>query len=85
MTAAHGKAGTYRNQNYACRCDDCTAANTERARRERRSRRERLAADPTLAPHGDVQTYKNWGCRCEPCTAVHAEACRQYKARKRQS
>lgn len=31
---------------------------------------QRLAADPTLRPHGVKNTYDNWGCRCAPCTAA---------------
>lgn len=33
-------------------------------------RRARLAADPSLAPHGELSTYNNWGCRCERCRAA---------------
>jgi hypothetical protein len=37
----------------------------------REGRGERLAADPTLAPHGVRNTYVNWMCRCEPCTTAN--------------
>ena len=71
--ATHGLASTYRNPDYGCRCEPCTAANTERVRQERQRRAERLAADPSLAPHGSSATYGNWGCRCESCAAAHAQ------------
>lgn len=35
------------------------------------SRKQRLAADPTCAPHGVHSTYRNWGCRCKPCVQVN--------------
>jgi hypothetical protein len=68
----HG-ASAYRN-GY-CRCQVCTDDNTARARRERVARRQRLAADRSLVPHGDAHTYTNWGCRCEPCSEANAAGC----------
>jgi len=64
----HG-VSAYRS-NY-CRCDVCRIASTDRAREERQARRERLLADPTLAPHGVPATYSNWGCRCRECTTAY--------------
>ena len=68
MTAAHGTATGYVT---GCRCEPCTEANADRCRDMKRSRRQRLADDPSLAPHGKASTYSNWGCRCEPCTRAH--------------
>lgn len=85
MSATHGTAWIYRNMRYACRCDDCRTANTERARAEKRSRVARLAADPTLAPHGKASTYNNWGCRCPLCVAANTERGRAYKQGRRAS
>lgn len=77
----HGTASTYRSATTKCRCVECTAANTERARRERASRAARLKADPTLAPHGRESTYSNWKCRCPLCYAAHSELMRKRNAR----
>lgn len=41
------------------------------------SRKERLAADPSCAPHGVWSTYRNWGCRCKPCVQVNTVAVAQ--------
>ena len=70
--ARHGLAGTYRNSAYGCRCEECKAANTARAKAERADRRARLAGDPSLAVHGLAATYRNWGCRCESCSQAHS-------------
>lgn len=67
----HG-AGAYR-RGY-CRCRVCKGDHAARTLRERQARRRRLAADPSLAPHGDQYTYKNWDCRCGPCREVAASA-----------
>lgn len=37
-------------------------------------RKERLAADPTAAPHGVISTYRNWGCRCVQCVQANTLA-----------
>lgn len=66
----HGLASSYRAG--GCRCEECCAANTERARRDRASRAARLAADPSLATHGSAMTYLNWRCRCEKCVQAHS-------------
>ena len=75
--SSHGRS---RYVNHGCRCDICTAANTEVAMAGRRTRTERLAADPTLAEHGRRSTYTNWGCRCEPCTEAHSLFLRERRA-----
>ncbi|MET7949233.1 hypothetical protein [Micromonospora sp. NPDC005324] len=69
----HGLPSTYSSTRYGCRCRDCTTANTKRHRQARADRRDRLAADPSLAEHGHAATYTNWMCRCPPCTAAHSE------------
>lgn len=83
MSATHGRPSTYRNARYKCRCDECREANTLRYREERQRRAERLAADPTLAPHGVASTYTNWLCRCGPCSEANADRCREYSKRRR--
>jgi hypothetical protein len=61
-----------------------TAKSTkERARTYRR--RDRLRADPSLAPHGSASTYNNWLCRCAPCRAAHAAKIQADKLRRRGS
>lgn len=67
----HGTAAAYL---AGCRCPSCTQewARVQTARNL--SRKERLAADPTLAQHGLSSTYTNWGCRCLLCTAAHTVA-----------
>ena len=57
------------------------AAHLSRCLLEQQRRRGRLAADPSLAPHGSVSTYRNWGCRCAECTVANTVACRAYNAR----
>lgn len=78
MGATHGTASTYRSRRYKCRCEPCTAAHRKLVAQEKASRRERLAADPSLAPHGTVQTYTNWGCRCEACTEANSKRCHEW-------
>lgn len=78
----HGIASTYRSPIYKCRCVPCTAANRARQYSENESRTARLLADPSLAPHGKVSTYRNWGCRCAPCTEVHSKSCSDYYAKR---
>lgn len=55
-------------------CRTCTRAN---ARASETSRAARLAADPSLAPHGRESTYDGWRCRCGPCRAAHTEGARR--------
>jgi hypothetical protein len=85
MTWQHGASG-YRT--YGCRCEICTADNTERARKERAARYAKrvlvagvlVAVDAHLS-HGSVTTYTNWGCRCRPCGSAHSEYLRCRKLR----
>lgn len=57
----------YQSHLYRCRCQVCTVGNNEAWVRHRDARAAKLRADPTLRPHGLVNTYHNWGCRCDPC------------------
>lgn len=77
MTWKHG-VSAYRNG--LCRCSVCTEGNTRRALREKVVRKARLAADPSLRPHGSASTYTNWGCRCEPCSKANTDCLRQWRA-----
>lgn len=80
MSWQHGASG-YRN--YGCKCNICTDAHRERHKTERESRKRRLEADPSLAPHGEKNTYLNWGCRCKECkSAWSIEMKRQSDIRK---
>lgn len=74
----HGLASTYRSRRYKCRCEPCRLAHRELCQQEKASRRERLAANPSIAPHGVGATYRNWACRCGPCSAANAEECRAW-------
>ena len=79
----HG-ASAYRDGR--CRCEVCTGDSTDRSRVERAARKQRLRANPNLAPHGTVSTYKNWGCRCDLCrTAGSAKNADAYRRRKAQA
>jgi len=71
----HG-ASAYRNGR--CLCEICTEDHRARHARENASRVARLAADPSLAPHGSRQTYVNWGCRCAACSEAHSAYCASY-------
>ena len=76
----HGKA----RYDRGCRCTVCTAANTDRARRQRADRLARTIANGWIAPidkHG-YTTAENWYCRCDVCRAGIAERNRAYRARK---
>jgi WhiB family redox-sensing transcriptional regulator len=60
----------YPHQKYCaqpCERQANTARNRHRQAEQAADRRQRLAADPTLAPHAEPSTYRNWGCRCELC------------------
>lgn len=77
----HGHPGRYAQ---GCRCNDCTAANTERCRNQQ----QRRVADPTAADragHGNASTYQNYGCRCRPCTEANSAKSAAYKQAKRAS
>ena len=76
----HGTAAAYL---AGCRCPSCTQewARVQTARNT--SRRERLAADPTLAQHGLSSTYTNWGCRCRLCTTAATVTRNKSKVRKK--
>jgi hypothetical protein len=68
---------------HGCRCDRCRDGHANYVFAENKKRATRLAADPSLAPHGRVSTYTNWGCRCLVCTVAHARHCRaRYLARR---
>lgn len=69
--------------NDRCRCDECRVAHNARMKRDNARRAERLAADPTLRPHGVYTTYTNWGCRCPECTAANRVRCRSLPSRQR--
>lgn len=56
-----------RQYRQGCKCETCRTANAVQYRKERLARQLRLAADPTLAPHGNKNTFNNWGCRCDEC------------------
>lgn len=79
MSFEHGAARYRAREKYRCSCDECRDASTARAGSERASRAARLAADPTLAAHGNPSTYSNWGCRCQPCAAANSARCASYK------
>lgn len=73
-TTKHGTLNAYTN--YGCRCQPCKDENTKSTLRGRKSRTERLKANPGLMPHGRYMTYQNWGCRCRACTTAHSNASR---------
>lgn len=84
MSVTHGLASTYRSRSAKCRCEECTAANTERTRAERQRRRELLEAGTADVKHGTASTYTNWLCRCGPCKAAHAVKMWEYQQRRKQ-
>jgi len=63
---AHGEAGYSK---HGCRCDVCSAANSECGRR---MRAELQSRPREVVPHGSTG-YKTYGCRCDVCTAAGAE------------
>jgi hypothetical protein len=75
----HGASGY---NNYGCRCYRCRAGHAADVRQQQATRRARLAADPTLVPHGRESTYGNWGCRCRPCTSAYSSACYEREQRR---
>jgi len=68
----HGTRSAYTH--HKCSCPECLAENTRYWRAYRAAKATQLAADPSLAPHGNASTYDNWGCRCVPCTAAATAA-----------
>lgn len=74
--------GTTRCYQAGCDCPPCRKAIARARKKTRANRKARLAADPTLRPHGEVETYRDWGCRCDLCKAAHAEAMRDYRRSK---
>lgn len=60
--------------NGKCRCNGCRNAWRARVREVRASNKVKLAADPTIRPHGKTVTYQEWGCRCADCRAAMSEA-----------
>lgn len=65
----HGRTGYDR---HGCRCEVCTAANTEHVRRVRERRKARLLASPAPESdpgHGTIGGY-DAGCRCEACRLI---------------
>jgi hypothetical protein len=78
--------GSVAYRTAGCRCDDCRSAHAIRHFDEQTKLAARLAADPSLAPHGRVSTYSNHGCRCRPCRGAKSEQNRaQYQARRRRA
>jgi hypothetical protein len=81
----HGTHGGYTN--HGCRCDLCTAANTEKQRAYRwRSGRNRPMAEYRASRtrtmnHGTRTAYK-YGCRCDECREAMRVAQANYRARK---
>lgn len=78
----HGIPSSYTR---GCRCADCTAANTARARvnganlrlqrrkyDERVTRNGQLVHPDPYGGHGTIAAYTSCGCRCSACQAVMA-------------
>lgn len=80
-TPKHGGSGM-EYASYGCRCQECRAVNTERARK----RREERDLSQFTGEHGKPSTYSNWSCRCEPCRTAWNQKCRnEYHARKQRA
>jgi hypothetical protein len=62
--AEHGTRSKYQS---GCHCADCRSAEAAYRKERTRLNAARLAADPTLKPHGRLSTYTQWGCRCVYC------------------
>lgn len=77
----HGDLSTYTN--HRCRCALCREANRLAYKEQSTARRQRLAADFSVAPHGTTGGYRNWGCRCLECIQAQAEGCRTTRSRSR--
>jgi hypothetical protein len=75
MTDEHGTAQAYRK---GCRCVQCIAGNTARARQYR----AQCAARPREeVPHGTIGGYVNWSCRCTLCRIANADSNRRLRER----
>lgn len=66
-------AGTCHDGPNGRACQVCREDHNRYSRQTRQRRAERLAADMSAAPHGDVNTYTNWDCRCEACKEVFSK------------
>lgn len=76
----HGNAATYRSSYYACRCDACTQANTDRSRKERAARRAKGLPEGDER-HGTITGYRTWGCRCGACSFAGSKSNKDYSER----
>lgn len=83
-TFVHGTENGYRY--HGCRCDECRAGRSDRARARRL---ERLAEQPPrprkrrpLPAHGTPARYQR-GCRCDECRRARRDQNREYRARQR--
>lgn len=77
----HGVPNTYK---AGCRCQPCTAAASEYAKKRAKARQagdvRTAQGEPKQRKHGARSTYKA-GCRCSECTAAQTE----YNAKRRES
>lgn len=85
----HGTAGGYTN--FACRCEDCTAAAREDDRRYRAANRDKVNAAKAAylsrkrstpfedIPHGTTVGYSTYGCRCADCRKANTARCQRYR------
>ena len=76
----HGKYTTYNN--YACRCDECTA-DYKRYLEDTRDQRQEYYKSLLQTPyeeieHGSYYGYARLGCRCPACTEAKREYARQH-------
>lgn len=60
----HGSVNRYTSGKWACRCKECTAANTAYNRT--------LKGRP--APTHGLSGYRNYGCRCDICRKAGSDA-----------
>lgn len=77
----HGLAHSFRRCTdgpHGTPCDVCREAHRRYKQRCRDDARARLAADPSIRPHGNATTYQHWGCRCEACAKAGYEKRRQF-------
>lgn len=61
------------------RCGLCREEKTESHRMRMQRRRQQLAEDPTIRPHGNLTTYTHWGCKCDVCRKAATLARSSYK------
>lgn len=52
-----------------------------RIARLRAARQAAIDADPSLAPHGSLDTYSNWQCRCHQCKRAWGKYVEELRAR----